>query len=142
MIPLPPTAQVVADIIGRSATLLLASKCQYRHFYIPRQQLSASHWIVRTIGPRKASALQSVFGGELIPLANCYHVHQAERDAQIRAAARAGDPIHVIASRFKLSPGHIKRLLNKDQVERNRQQARERARRNREDVSIDTRQPA
>lgn len=126
--PLPESAQVIAEVIGRAATLALASKCQYRHCSVPKRPLDNDHWIVRTIGRKKAVELQAVFGGEVVPLATCYAVHQAERDAEIRSALRAGQTPIQIAEAFSLSLKTIQRILDPELAERNRVAVRERKR--------------
>ena len=135
-IPLPPTAQVVADVIGREATLLLASKCQYRHLSIPRGGIPSGSWIVREIGEKKAAALVAAFGGELLPLATCYHVHQAERDEAIRAANAAGKGITEIAETWRMSRTNVARILDVERAERNRRRTRQRMRQLREGGQI------
>lgn len=129
---LPQTASVVADVIGRAATLALAAKCQYRHLSVPKRAIPDSHFIVRTIGRKKADALQKAFGGELLPLATCYHIHQAERDASIRDEHSAGRSPSEIAARFGLSVSHVIRITRPRYLEKNRTAARERARKQRE----------
>lgn len=126
--PLPESAQVIAEVIGRAATLALASKCQYRHCSVPKRPLDNDHWIVRTIGRKKAVELQAVFGGEVVPLATCYAVHQAERDAEIRAAFRTGRNALEISNAFQLSLKTIQRILDPVMAERNRVAVRERKR--------------
>lgn len=113
---LPESAQVVAEVIGVSATLKLASKCQYRHCSVPKSPLKDDHWIVKTIGRKKAIELQAVFGGELIPLATCYSIHAAERDEQIAFNALEKKQLTVIATEFKVSIETVKRALDKRRI--------------------------
>ena len=127
--PLPPTAQVIAEVIGRAATVALAGKCLYRHLSVPKRPMPPSHWIVRTIGRAKANALQSALGGELLPLATCHAVLLAKRDAAIRAARAAGESREAIAARFGLTTAHVWRILNPKAAQRDRELARERWRR-------------
>jgi hypothetical protein len=125
-IPLPPTAQVVAEVIGREATLRLAGKCQYRHLYVPSSPFPADHWVTREVGERHARALQAAFRGSLLPLASCYHVHQAERDEAIRAAHASGSGITEIAETFRMSRQNVVRILDFQRAERNRRRTRHR----------------
>ena len=75
-IPLPPTAQVVADVIGRDATLALAFTCQHRCVYVPGGSLRSNSYLVRTIGKEKAELMKRHFEGELLPMATCYKIKQ------------------------------------------------------------------
>ena len=72
LIPLPPTAQLVADVIGREATLALAFTCQHRCVYVPLGRLASDSYLVRTIGEEKAKLMQRHFSGELLPMATCF----------------------------------------------------------------------
>lgn len=123
---LPESAQVVAEVIGVSATLKLASKCQYRHCSVPKSPLKDDHWIVRVIGPKKALELQSVFGGELIPLATCYRVAAKERNERIKAAYSMGTQPVQIAQEFDVSLDTVRRAINPKMAEVNRQRTLER----------------
>lgn len=113
-IPLPETAQVIADVIGRSSTLALASICQHRHLYVPKGKLPPDHAIVRCIGLIRTEQLQKAFGGEQLPLAACYSIFAAERNIKIRIAAAAGQTVKEIAAEYNLHPRHVLRLLPKD----------------------------
>ena len=81
---LPDTAKVIADIIGREATLKLAAVTKHRKLYVPNH-LDDDHWITRTIGREAATKLHKTFRGELLPLATCHLIHVAERNDRIRA---------------------------------------------------------
>jgi hypothetical protein len=83
-IPLPPTAQVVADVIGREATLALAMSCLYRCLYVPKGKLGPDSYLVRTIGEEKAKLMQKEFIGMLLPLATCHQPKQALIRAKIQ----------------------------------------------------------
>lgn len=106
---LPQSAQLIAEVIGRDATLALAKGCKHRKLYVPkvlcaghssvtgrtdgvvrRRCTCKGHWIARTIGDDLAVKLSWTFGGEILDLAGCYVVHALERNQRIRAEYDAG----------------------------------------------------
>lgn len=109
--PLPSTAQVIANVIGREATIALAGKCPYGTIYVPKATLPFSHWIVLTIGPVLAQRLQRAFGGEQLWLASCHRLYVQDRNRAIKEAARHGDPIPLIATRYGLTVRHVQGIL-------------------------------
>lgn len=121
--PLPESAQAVADVIGRSATLHLASYLRYdrerysgptakRMFYIPkRMKLTGDYWLVKVIGLDKAILLQTQFGGSLICLAHCHETLRGERNARIVNAYKAGRTDEEIAVQFGISVRWVKDIL-------------------------------
>lgn len=100
--PLPETAQVIADVIGREATLKLAGMVQNRNVYVPKR-VDEQHWIARSIGYAKAQALAQEFGGLLLPLATCGHYYTRERNAQMRAQFLAGASTNALAQQYGLT---------------------------------------
>jgi hypothetical protein len=122
-IPLPPTAQVVADVIGREPTLALAKRAKYRAMYVP-YRCRDNHWITRAIGRAHADRLSKEFGGLLLPLAKCHAVILAERDRSIRAAFRAGKTVEWLAQEHELSERAIFLILDPARAERQRQATR------------------
>lgn len=109
--PLPPTAQVIADVIGREPTLALASRAKYRALYVP-YLIRDNHWIAVTVGRRLADALSYHFGGLHLPLAKCEAVSVHERNVSIRQAFRAGKTIEWLAKYHKLSARMVELILD------------------------------
>ena len=93
---LPPTAQAVADVIGRDATLTLARSVKFRSLYIPKR-LPAGHWLRDVLGDQAAEALAEEFQGMQLPLARCANVFREERDRRILNLKREGTPVKDIA---------------------------------------------
>lgn len=109
-IPLPPTAQVVADVIGREATLALAMSCQYRCLYIPKTRLASDSYLVRTIGEEKAKSMQREFAGMLLPLASCHHIAVFERQSRIRASVADGKTHAQVAVMFGVTQKWVRQI--------------------------------
>lgn len=109
-IPLPPTAQVVADVIGRDATLALAMSCLYRCLYVPKGKLAPDSYLVRTIGEEKAKLMQREFIGMLLPLATCHHIAVFERQQRIRAAVAEGKTHAQVAVAYGLTVKWVRNL--------------------------------
>ncbi len=108
--PLPPSAQVVAEVIGREKTLLLARTICHRHFYVPKVY-PIGHWIPALVGRETAALLQHTFGGELVDLAKCTSLARAERNKEIVRDILAGDLLHTVAQRYRLTPRAISYVL-------------------------------
>lgn len=125
---LPETAQVVADVIGREATLALAAKCQYKNLYVPKKGFEIRDWVTKAIGPAKAEKLVKIFGGESLPLPKCFYVYQQQRNLQMRQAYASGKTVQEIAEAFLMSLRNASRIVHPEQAERNRAYARERKR--------------
>ena len=83
-IPLPPTAQDIAEIIGKESALAIAFTTRHRCVYVPLGRLPSHSYLVRTIGEEKAKLLQRQFGGMLLPMATCHHTKQALIRAKIQ----------------------------------------------------------
>lgn len=118
-IPLPPTAQVIAEVIGRGKTLLLARHIPHRHFYVPKT-FPVGHWLPAFLGRDAANKLQKVFGGELVDLAKCTALARIERDADIVQAASNGEPLHSIATRHRLTPRMVRYVLDRQRFNDNK----------------------
>ena len=116
-LPLPSTAQEVADVIGREATLTLARSVKHRCLYVPKTTQSrhsasgerSCAWIERTIGIDLTAKLVKEFGGMQLPLARCACVIIAERRAKIRAAFEAGKTSREIALEHGISPRWVRK---------------------------------
>jgi hypothetical protein len=109
--PLPESAQVIADIIGREATLALAGKVQHRALYIPKHPVPDRHMIPSLIGRQRAELLRVHFGGLLLPLAKCAEVHAAERDDSIRAGAKSGKTTRQLAELWGLTIRRVEQII-------------------------------
>lgn len=116
-IPLPPTAQVVADVIGRKDTLALAMSCLYRCLYVPKGRLASNSYLVRTIGEEKAKLMQREFAGMLLPLATCHHIAVFERQQRIRLAVEEGKTHAQVAVMFGVTVKWVKQLCARPQGE-------------------------
>ena len=112
--PLPETAQVIADVIGRDATLKLASKVSNRNLYIPKRT-DEHHWISRAIGYAKAYALTQEFGGLLMSLATCEHYFTRERNAKVRADYQSGKSTLELALIYDLTQRRVQQIVEKSQ---------------------------
>ena len=108
--PLPPTAQVIADVIGREATLILAGKVANRNLYIP-YSLDDTHWIAKTIGYAKAHALKQEFGGLHMSLANCVHYYTRERNEHIKEDYLSGVSTITLADKYQISQRRVQHIV-------------------------------
>lgn len=92
---LPPTAQVVAEVIGRDRTLVLARTVKFRSLYVPKR-LPARHWLRDVLGDQPAEALVQEFQGMQLPLARCATVFKAERNRRVMSMREAGASVREI----------------------------------------------
>ena len=111
LVPLPSTAQEIADVIGREATLAIASKASNRCIYVPRGD-APEHWIARLIGLPLFEKLQHEFGGMQLPIAKCSEIARAERKAGVIAMYHDGRTINDIAFEFDCTPRFVAMLLD------------------------------
>jgi hypothetical protein len=121
--PLPESAQVIADVIGREATLHLAKHLRYdgliysksrrcRLFYVPKlKRLTESYWLVQVIGYENAKLLQDEFGGSLLTLAACSETLRGERNHRVVAAYKAGKSVQEIATLHAIAPRTVYDIL-------------------------------
>lgn len=107
---LPETAQVIAEVIGREATLKLASKVRNRNLYIPKR-MEEGHWIARSVGYAKALALTQEFGGLLMCLANCEHYWTHERNVRIVAEYKAGKSTLELAQIHEMTQRRVQQIV-------------------------------
>lgn len=114
--PLPDTAQAVAEVIGRHATLLLADEVRFRSLYVPHR-INVRHWIARAIGLGLAERLVEEFAGMQLPLAKCKAVRMAERDERIVAAHRKGITVNAIADLLKVSRFTVYRAIERHEAQ-------------------------
>ncbi len=107
---LPETAQVIADIIGRQPTLILASMCKHRKLYVPTS-FRPDYWITRAIGEDLAKRLHREFRGISLDLARCHAIHIRERNAMIRRQYREGHSILDIIREHRMSLRAVRYVL-------------------------------
>ena len=112
-LPLPSTAQEVADIIGREATLILATLVAVhgpRGIYVPHK-MPENHWIVCAIGKELSAKLWREFHGMYVPLSKCWIIGITARNEAIKSAYSTGDSISVIASRFGITYQRVYQIV-------------------------------
>lgn len=110
-VPLPPTAQAVADVVGRQGALALASSVKSRTLYVPKS-MPAGHWIRSVVGDEAAEALAEEYPGFILPLANCSRVVKAERNAKIFQMHLDGQRTEKIAQVFRVSSRQVRNVIN------------------------------
>lgn len=122
--PLPPSAQEIADVIGREQTLHLIGQlpaCGQRTWrvvvYVPKT-LSVDHTLVRILGWHTAIALVKEFGGEILQPSNCLCVYRAYRDGVICQMARDGKPTCQIATSVGVTSRTVRGVLSKAGLQR------------------------
>jgi len=113
---LPPTAQEIARLIGREATLLIAIKATNRCIYVPKGDASG-HWIARLIGPERFAVMQREFGGMQLTIAKCSDIARAERDNEIRKRFKDGKTIAWLALEYGLTTRRIWSIVDARQVD-------------------------
>ena len=111
-IPLPPTAQVVADVIGRELTLRLARSVKFRSLYVPKR-LPRVHWLRDVIGDDAAETLAEKFQGMQLPLARCANAARAARDSRILALADEGQSAAAIGRRLGTPARTVRNVLGR-----------------------------
>lgn len=121
--PLPESAQAIADVIGREATLHLAKHLRYdsliysksrrcRLFYVPKlKRLTEAYWLVQVIGYENAKLLQEEFGGSLLTLAACSETLRGERNHRVINAHKAGKSVQEIAKLHAIAPRTVYDIL-------------------------------
>ncbi|TIH12755.1 hypothetical protein D0S45_17445 [Marinifilum sp. JC120] len=107
---LPPTAQVIADVIGKEKTLKLAQAVQFRSLYIPKQ-LKPSHWLVTVVGTDAAQRLIEEFPSMSMPLARCSSAVKAERNRKIAELSAEGRTVSDIARRLGIKRNTVQTIL-------------------------------
>jgi hypothetical protein len=117
LVPLPPSAQEIADVIGRERALFLigqlpvsGSRSWRRVVYIPRR-MPPDHPLVQMMGWHDAERLRLAFGGEILQPANCSNVERAWRDQVIGAMASEGYETAVIAEWVETSANLVRKVL-------------------------------
>lgn len=88
-LPLPESARLIEELVGRDATLRLASLAKHRKFYVPHN-IPDDHWIVMAIGREATTKLQKMLAGSNLDLAKCHRVFVFERNTRMRKDHREG----------------------------------------------------
>lgn len=122
---------MIADVIGRDATLLLAKATKNRKLYVPKKMCAGhevkrcgrtskelkqgctclGHWIANVVGDALAVKLSKEFGGESLDLAPCYYVHAVQRNHLIREQHKAGASIVSLMAEHKLQNRAIRYII-------------------------------
>jgi len=129
--PLPETAQVIAEVIGREMTLHLAKHLKYenlhharrgqcRLLYVPKiKKMTDDFWLVKIIGTENALKLQKEFGGCLLTLASCHETLIGERNYKICNGFKAGKSVTELSSLFGLSERSIYYIVTNTRITNN-----------------------
>lgn len=116
-VELPPTAQVLAEVIGAEQTIRLARRAKNRSIYIPKK-LTPWHWLRAVLGDDDAEKLSAEFPGMCLPLAKCHSVIVAERNRRIADSRAQGLSCRQIAERIGLPKNTVQtiayRMCEKD----------------------------
>lgn len=119
---LPASAQEIANVIGREATLSLIGqlprciagkvrkKSSHVIMYVPKR-IGLDHPLVRMIGWIDASRLVQAFGGEIMFPANCAGIHRAFRDKEILKMLADGLKPVVVAAAVGISERHVRNII-------------------------------
>ncbi len=117
--PLPHSVQVIADVIGRDAALLLASQLPRAYatgrpsgramLYVPKQ-VTPGHRLVQILGAEAAAKLIRVFAGEVMLLATCAGVKRSERNGKIAQLLAEGAAPEQVREMFGLSPSRFRAI--------------------------------
>lgn len=111
---LPPTAQVVAEVIGRDATLTLARCVKFRSLFVPKN-LPPRHWLRDVIGDQAAERLSNEFPSMQLPLARCANVYRADRDRRILEMRANGIEPRRIAAQLNMPESTVRTVIYRKQ---------------------------
>lgn len=114
---LPPSAQEIADVIGRDRALFLignlpaaGGRSWRRVLYVPKR-MPPDHPLVQLMGAEDAERLRRHFGGAILQPANCGYIARAWRDREVRRMAADGLPVPSIAASVGLSEYRVREIL-------------------------------
>lgn len=114
---LPPSAQEIADVIGRDRALFLignlpaaGGRSWRRVLYVPKR-MGRDHPLVQLMGAEDAERLRRHFGGAILQPANCGYIARAFRDREVRRMAAEGVPVTSIAASVGLSDYRVREIL-------------------------------
>lgn len=115
--PLPPSAQEIADVIGRERTLYLIGRLPQSGsrkwrvcLYVPKR-LAPDHPLVDLIGWRDADLLRKEFGGMILQPSNCNYLHRDFRNREVRRMHGDGWSIADIAEAVELSDRQVRNII-------------------------------
>lgn len=115
--PLPPSAQEIADVIGRDRALFLIGqlpaagrRAWRRVVYIPKR-FGTDHPLVALMGWHDAEKLRRAFGGEILQPSNCNCVARAWRNRVIASLAADGLDAGAIADAASVSVFVVRKVL-------------------------------
>lgn len=116
--PLPPSAQEIADVIGRDRALILIGQlppCGGRSWrvclYVP-SRIGPDHPLVKMIGWRDANLLVQEFGGIILMPSNCRFLHRQFRAKEIMRLHGEGWPDKRIADVVEISARQVRNIIN------------------------------
>lgn len=114
---LPPSAQELADVIGRERTLYLigqlprsGSRAWRVNLYVPKS-LTPDHQLVRILGWADAMRLVREFGGMILQPSNCNFLHREFRNREVLRLRAAGVSIAVIAEAVELTQRQVRNII-------------------------------
>ncbi|MBD9528931.1 hypothetical protein [Paracoccus sp. PAR01] len=114
---LPPSAQEIADVIGRERTLYLIGQLprsgsrKWRvNLYVPKR-VNPDHPLVQMIGWDDANRLVDEFGGMILQPSNCNFLHREFRNREVRRLRDEGWSISAIADAVEISARQVFYLL-------------------------------
>jgi hypothetical protein len=115
--PLPPSAQEIADVIGRDRALFLigqlpvsGARSWRRVVYIPKR-MPLDHPLVALMGWHDAEKLRRTFGGEILQPSNCNCVARAWRNRVICSMAADGDDVVAIADAVSSTVWVVRKVI-------------------------------
>lgn len=114
---LPPSAQEIAEVIGREKTLRLIGSLPRTMtrpwrvcFYVPKV-MPLDHWLVVLLGVRDAERMRYEFGGMILQPSSCSHLWRMHRNRGVHTMAAQGYTQAQLAECFELSDKHIRAIL-------------------------------
>jgi len=117
--PVPPSVQVVAEVIGRTAALHLAGalpeipgKPWKGHTYVPApSRLLPDHVLVDILGWSDALRMCRMFGGEVLQMSKCRGLERTARNRRIWELRESGYGPTRIGDVLDVSPEVVKKVL-------------------------------
>ncbi|MTH79405.1 hypothetical protein [Paracoccus aestuariivivens] len=115
---LPPSAQEIADVIGRERTLFLIGRLPQSGsrpwrvcLYVPTR-IGPDHPLVSLIGWRDANLLVREFGGIILQPSNCRFLHRRWRTTEVRRLHGAGWAVRDIAGMLDISARQVANIVS------------------------------
>ena len=114
---LPPSAQELADVIGRERTLHLigqlprsGSRAWRVNLYVPKS-VTLDHPLVKILGWTDAMLLVREFGGMILQPSNCNFLHREFRNREVRRMRDQGTTIAAIAEAVELTQRQVRNII-------------------------------